>query len=238
VYTLVRINLSRWLAAAGLVCGTLVRLPAQVTEPDLPRPGSVVVAEAVGEVTMITSDRRKALKPDDRLQVGASIATGRRSMTSLALSNGILLRLGPESELDVEEFGQAATSESMKFAELKAEPTISRTKLRLVRGDVGATVKPLSVSRGSSFTLTTVAGILRTSEGDFRARVQMHDLGLGVCTIEVQQGSAEFQVMGSTGFVPVPAGRKLAFALEVDRTGIVKVGEMPKETSQPKMAKP
>jgi hypothetical protein len=66
--------------------------------------------------------------------------------------------------------------------------------------------------------------------------VQMHDLGLGVCTIEVQEGAGEFQAVGSTGFAPVPAGRKLAFAIETER-GVVKIGEMPK-ASPPTQAPP
>jgi hypothetical protein len=73
------------------------------------------------------------------------------------------------------------------------------------------------------------AGILRTGEGMFRAMARMSDLGLGVCTLELEKGAAEFEVVGGT-FTPVPLSRKLAFALEFDKaTGAIKVGEMPKE---------
>ena len=48
------------------------------------------------------------------------------------------------------------------------------------------------------------------------------------------KGAAEFEREG-LAFVPVPVGRKLAFALEVNKaTGVIKVGEMPKETPPPK----
>ena len=211
------------------MAGTFVA-NAQVPEPSLPRPGAVVVVDVTGEATAGVGDQRNPIKADDRLRVGSTIATERRSLATIVLSNGTTLRLGSESELEVEEFGQAPVSGSLKFNELKEEPTISRTRLRLLRGDVTVDVKPLKVSRGSSFMLTMIAGTVRLAEGTFQARVRMSDLGLGVCTFELDKGAAEFEVVGGA-FTPVAAGRKLAFAIELDKsTGAPKIGEMPKET--------
>jgi ferric-dicitrate binding protein FerR (iron transport regulator) len=174
------------------------------------------------------------VKVDDRVRIGSTLSTGQKSLATLTLSNGATLRLGSESELEVEEFGQAPVAGSPKLAELKEEPSLSRTRLRLLRGDVAVDVKPLKVSRGSSFMLTTAAGTVRLGEGALHARVRMSDLGLGVCTIELQRGAAEFEVLGGT-FKPVPLGQKLVFALEVNKsTGVVQVGEMPKETPNAK----
>lgn len=199
------------------------------TGPDLPRPGTIVVADATGEVTMVAGEQRRRLKADERLRVGAAVTTGRKSMVTLQFSNGASVQLGPESELEIEEFGQAPVLVSPRFAEMKAEPTVSRTQLRLGRGDVNVEVKPLNVLRGSSFTVGLLAGTLRMNEGSFRAMLHMSDLGIGVFTIEVQTGSAEFEPLGGAGgFKPVPAGRKVGFAIEHDRaTGAVKLGELP-----------
>ncbi len=224
----------RWLAgamAAGLVAAAS---RAQVPELDLPRPGIVVVGDVTGEATMTTGDQKRKLKADDRVRVGATVTTARRSMVTLALSNGTSVQLGPEAEVEIEEFGQAPFSQTVKFGELKAEPSLSRTRIRLVRGDVVVSVKSLKTARGSSFVLGTPAGNLRTGEGIFRALVQLHDLGLGVETLELQSGTAEFEVLGSTAFAPVPVGRKVVFALEIDKNGVTKVGEMPKETPKAK----
>ena len=68
------------------------------------------------------------------------------SMVTLILSNGATLRIGSESELEIEEFGQATVSGNIKYAELKEEPTVSRTRLNLVCGDVTVDVKRLSAS--------------------------------------------------------------------------------------------
>ena len=208
---------------------------AQPPEPSLPRPGSVLVTSVLGEATAGAGDQNRALKGDERVRIGSVIATGRRSLVTLSLSNGATLQLGAESELEIEEFGQATVPSSVKLAELKEEPTISRTRLRLMRGDVIVEVKPLKLSRGSSFVLSTVAGDVRSGEGTFRARVQMSELGLGVCTLELQKGAAEFELAGATTFAPMPLGRKLAFAIELDKaTGAAKVGEMPKPTAKAK----
>ena len=227
-FTPTRVKSRRWLGAilaAGMALGLL---RAQSPEIDLPRPGNIIATDVTGEVTMITGDQRRLLKTDDRVRVGATLTTGRRSMVTLLLSNGATLQLGSESELELEEFGQAPVSGSIKFAELKAEPTLSRTRLRLARGDVLVNVKPLKVAKGSLFTLTTLAGTVRLAEGVFRAMERMHDLGLGVCSVEVTTGAVEFEAVGAAAFVPVAAGRKLAYAIELDKSGAVKIGEMPK----------
>jgi hypothetical protein len=206
---------------------------AQVEEPSLPRPGAVVVLDVTGEAFSVTSEQRKPLKPEDRLRVGSTVTTGHLSLATIGLSNGATLRLGSESEVEVEEFGQATIPGGMpKIAEMKAEPTVSRTRLRLVQGDVRVEVKPLNAARGSSFLLTSLAGTVRTVEGSLHVRVRMSDLGLGVATLELERGAAEFELAGGS-FQPVPPGRTLAFALETDKsTGVVKVGEMPREPAK------
>lgn len=201
---------------------------AQAPEPVLPRPGAVVVAQMTGEVAAGNGEQMKPVKADERVRIGSIITTGRKSLATLAFSNGVTVQLGSESELEIEEFGQETFSESVKVADLKKEPTISRTRLRLVRGDVSVEVKPLNVPRGSTFLLAIPAGTLRVREGMFRAMVRMSDLGLGVCTLELASGGADFELLGAP-FSPVPTGVKLGFAVELDKaTGVMKVGELPK----------
>jgi hypothetical protein len=109
---------------------------AQVPEPNLPRPGSVIATQVVGDVKITAGSETRPVKLDERLRVGVVFTTGRRSFLELALSNGTILQLGAESEMELDEFGQQPFSSSVKIAELKGEPTISRTRLRLVRGDM------------------------------------------------------------------------------------------------------
>ena len=212
-------------------------LGAQVPELDLPRPGLVVATDVTGEVTAVAGEQRRILKPNDGVRVGATVITGRRSVVTLSLSNGVTLQLGSEAELELEEFGQAPYAGSIKFAELKEEPTLSRTRLRLVGGDVTVKVKPLKASGGSTFSLSTLAGTVRGSDGAFRMMIRMHDLGLGICSVEVQAGTMEFEPTGGGAVTRVPVGRSLELAIEVDQAGAVKLGEMPKPTAKPPVGK-
>ncbi|MGH7956622.1 MAG: hypothetical protein ACREH8_06390 [Opitutaceae bacterium] len=224
-----------WLA--GLMVAGVAHASAQVPEPSLPRPGAVVVQDLIGEATAVAGDQRKPVKAEERLRVGSTIMTERMSLVTLILSNGTRLRLGSESELEVEEFGQATIPSGTKFAELKEEPTVSRTRLRLERGDVMVDLKRLNASRGSSFMLSLVAGTVRSTEGIFHVRMRMSDLGLGVCTLEVEKGAAEFEPLEGK-FAPLPVGRQVVFAIEIDRiTGTPKVSEMPKEAPKAATAK-
>jgi hypothetical protein len=203
----------------------------------LQHPGAILVADVMGSVTASFGDQRKTVKQDERLRVDSTITTERRSAVTLLLSTGASVQLGSESELEFEEFGQAAIYDTLKYAELKEEPTFSVTRIRLARGDVSVDVKPLKISRGSSFAFSFTAGTLRISEGAFRAMVRMSDLGLGVCTLELQSGTAQFEVLGGKS-EPLPPGRKLAFAIEIEKgTGNVKVGEMPKPDEKASPAK-
>ena len=224
----------RWIGV-GLAVGVwAVAGAAEVPELVLPRPGAVVVADITGSAAVTVSGQRRVPKPEERLRIGSTLTTGRMSLFTVTLSNGATVQLGSESEVELEEFGQAPVSGNVKLADLREEPTLSRTRLNLLRGDVMLDVKPLKVTRGSSFHLTLSAGTLRISEGTVRARVQMSDLGLGVATIELTKGRADFEVTGGT-VLTLPAGGTLAFALEIDKTtGVTKVGAMPPPASKAK----
>jgi len=220
-------NSRRWLGLGLAGWGCAAGLMAQVPDLVLPRPGAIVVAELTGEVSVAAGGQRRVPKVDERVRVGSTLSTGRRALLTVALSNGASVQLGAESEVEVEEFGQAPVPTSVKVAELREEPTLSRTRLNLLRGDVTLEVKPLKVSRGSSFHLTMAAGVVRVAEGTVRARVQMSDLGLGVATLEVAKGKADIELPSGT-VAALPAGEKVVYALEIDRvTGVTKVGPMP-----------
>lgn len=226
--------MTRWIlrTCLGLLAapwGAERGLAAERLEIDLPHPGAILVADVTGEVTATFGEQRKSVKAEERLRVDATVTTGRRSEVKLLLSNAASIQLGAESEMEFEEFGQAPYSTSIKFTEMKEEPTLSKTRLRLARGNLAVEVKPLKASRGSSFTLETIAGTLQLTEGTVRAMVRMSDLGLGVCTVEIKSGEGQFEALGGKP-EKVATGRKLAFAIEIEKgSGNVKLSDMPKE---------
>lgn len=211
---------------AVAVIGATAR--AQPT-PTFTRPGSIVVAELTGSAVAVAEGKEKPLKVEERARHEVSFRTERKTVLGLEFSNGTLARMGSDSELAVEEFWQQPHSRAGKSGEWKEEPSPSRARLRLVRGDVTLTVKPLLVARGSSMSLETNAGTVRITQGVLFARVQMTDIGLGLCTLELRDGVAELERAGGAT-AALSAGKKLVLAVEVERgTGAVKVSDAPVE---------
>lgn len=193
----------------------------------LTRPGQIAVSALSGEAFLTEAGRRRPAKVDERVRIDTTVTSGRKSLVSLAFSNGTVVELGPDSELEIEELLQAPFPSYPKPETLKEEPSVSQTRVRLVRGDLRLTVKPLKVDRGSTFTVAMPAGQARIAEGSFHAFVNMTEARIGMCTAEVTRGAAEFELPGATA-AKMPVGRRLAFAVEIDRfSGAVTVGEMP-----------
>ena len=186
-----------------------------------------MVTEGIGTVQVVKDGKEHVASKDETLRAEVTFKTERRSSATLEFSNGSSLQVGVESELAVEEYWQLPHTQSGKMADWKEEPSASRATLRLLRGDLGGTIKPLKVARGSSFTVELVAGTLRITEGDFSARVQMTPLGLGICVVEMGRGRGEFEPVGGKP-VALALGKRLAFAVEQDaRTGAVRVEAAP-----------
>lgn len=213
---------------AVVAVGVWTGLRAQVPDVVITRPGQAAIASISGEVAVTAAGQRHAAKLEERVRVDGVVTTGRKSLVTLAFSNGAVVELGPEAELEIEELLQAPFTGNPKPEAMKEEPSVSRTRIRLVRGDLRLTVKPLKAARGSMFVVAMPAGNVRVEEGALAAMVRMTEVGLGLCTLELELGRAEFELAGAA-YARISAGQRLAFAIEVDRaTGAVKVGPMPK----------
>lgn len=196
--------------------------------PTFTRPGTITVTELTGSASAVAGQQEKPLKVEDRWRAEANFKTARRSTLGLEFGNGIFFKIGSDSEIAVEEFWQQPHSQAGKVAEWKEEPSPSRTLVRLVRGDFTVNVKPLKTARGSTFTLETVAGTLRITQGVLMARAQMTELGIGLCTLELREGIAEFERVGGRATSLAP-GKSLVLAIEVDaKSGKVTVSDAPR----------
>ena len=201
---------------------------AQAQPTVFTRPGTMIITAVVGEAVAVAGAQEKALKVDERLRAEVAYRTGRRSTVTVEFGNGSILKLGSNSEVSVDEFWQQPHSQAGKTPDWKEEPSASQAKLRLVGGDLNLNVLPLKTERGSSCTLELVAGTVRISRGTLSVQVEMTELGLGICLLHLQDGAAEFEPVGGSAS-PLPVGKRLALAVEVDsRTGAVKVSEAPK----------
>lgn len=223
------VKISRWLCILALswsVAGTQAQTP-----PTFTRPGSIVVTEMKGAPVAVVEEKERPLKLEERLRPEVGFRTNLRSTVTLELSNGTVLKVGTGSEALVEEFWQQPHSRAGKTVEWREEPSPSRTRLRLVSGDATLTVKPLLAARGSSLTFDTVAGTVRMQDGVLFARIQMTELGLGLCTLELRAGAAEFERVGGAT-TPLRVGRKVLLAVEVEAGGKVRVTDAPAEAAK------
>jgi hypothetical protein len=85
----------------------LANLRAQAPDVVLTRPGQIIITSIIEDVAVTLAGQRRQAKLDDRVRADAVVTTGRKSLVSLTFSNGVVLELGPESELEVEELLQA-----------------------------------------------------------------------------------------------------------------------------------
>ena len=179
-----------WIAVvpALLAAATIPLLGAETV---LTRPGQLTVTAVTGELAVRTGDVVKPAKAEDRVRVDSRLISGRRSLATLAFSNG-------------------ATP-----VEWKAEPSVSRTRLRLIRGEARVTVKRLLAARGSVFAVATPAGVATVDEGALRVQARMTEIGLGLCGVELVQGAGFFEPEGAAARA-LEAGRRTQWSVEVD----------------------
>ncbi len=188
----------------------------RAAEAALTRPGQLTVTAVAGELSVRAGDNVKPAKADDRVRVDSRLLTGRRSLATLAFSNGTILELGPDSEMEVEELLQAPFATALQPAEWKVEPSVSRTRLRLVRGEARVTVKRLLSARGSVLAIVIAAGVASVDEGSLRVQVRMTELGIGLCVVELTRGAGG--VFEPAGGVPraLNAGQRTQWSVETD----------------------
>ena len=130
----------------GLFAGVIAlrgQAPAAATAAAPMPPGLVLVAKVAGTAEMFVDGTRTALKVDDRIPQAARITTAAASSVVLVFSNGATTQLGEDSELVIQEFLQDPFASTIQVANLEEEPTASRTRLSLTKGEIVGNVKKL-----------------------------------------------------------------------------------------------
>ena len=161
---------------AFIAFGLVVAASAQAPATSMP-PGLVVVADVKGSARLVIDGRSSNLKADDHVPQTAILRTTVDSSISLVFSNGTTLRLGPGAELVLWEFLQAPFAGAVPVASSPQEPSISRTALVLNRGELTGDVKRLRDDQGSSFAITTAAGVVDSVGGSLQLAVQIAGTG-------------------------------------------------------------
>ena len=152
----------------ALTPATVLNLPAK--SPSNLISAQIVATRVTGTVTIKREPRNPParLANNDTVPQDATVNTGPNSSVVLVFSNGTVVQLGAESELAIAQFLQDPYPATIKLAALVKEPTVSRTKLVLNRGELVGVVKNLNQEQGSSFAVATPAGIAENTGGFFR----------------------------------------------------------------------
>lgn len=208
---------SIWLSLLVLVCGLVFTAHAQ--EPAVAQNRGVIkVAKIVGEVYVIdtASSLRERIGPSRIIYQDQVVETGPNSSVVLVLSNGALINVRADSRLEIAEFGQNPFSAPLNIGLATHEPSMSKTRLNLRKGEIISQVKKLNREAGSSFTVETPVGAAGIRGTSFRLGYTSSG-GTARFILSMAEGLIQFiPVRGRS--VDVPAGKELTFDAQVDAT--------------------
>jgi len=205
------------------VLGALLALAWSVDGRAQTAAGAIKVARVQGEVTKLAAGAAVPLKNGDRVTEADTVVTGPTGGVVLVFANGSSVKLGASSRLNIEEFKMDPLAADIRAADIKdREPTVSKTNLLLVEGELVGEVKKLNRDAGSYYNIRTpvgAAGIRGTTfrivfrpTGDGRAFTFQLSTAEGVVLFE---GTAAAPGAG----VSVPDGQEITVTAEVNPAG-------------------
>ncbi len=205
-------RLPAFLLLAVLALNPLASLHAQ--EGSM-KPASILVARVTGTVTVsdVATAELKPLTRGMKIGQGVTINTGSDGSAVLLFSNGSTLTVKPETKLGIDEYLQSPADKKApaELNKLEGEPSTSKTKLRLIEGDLVGSVKKLNTDEGSSFEVSSPIGTagIRGTTWSMSVRVTQ-DGATGRFGIAVGNGifiplSGAEQVVGSDVEVTITA---------------------------------
>jgi len=194
---------------------------AQQTAGSAMKNGIIVLTSFEGDVKITNSSSDQTLTPSKGaiLKQGQIITTGPKSKASLAFENGIVIEVTPSTKFLIQEFQQAPWDVAPdKLAEMKYEPSKSKTTGFLEYGDIITGVKKLKP--GSSLEVSTPLGTAGIRGTDFQTSAVKNSNGSPKSfTVGVASGEVGVRSAGSSQAVPVPAGTASTVAMTPSQSG-------------------
>lgn len=189
---------------------------------DAPMKNGIIVLTAFeGDVKISSSSSDETQVPSKGaiLKQGHVITTGPKAKASLAFENGIVMEVAPSSKFLIQEFQQAPWDVAPeKLAEMKSEPSKSKTTGFLEYGDIITGVKKLKP--GSSLEVSTPLGTAGIRGTDFKtSAVKNSDGTPKAFTVGVATGEVGVRSAGGSDSVPVPAGTASTVTVTPSQSG-------------------
>ena len=185
------------------------------------QPGIIVLTAYEGDVKISLSSNGQALRPSKGaiLKQGHVIVTGPNSRASLAFENGAVMEVGSSSKFAIQEFQQAPWDVSPeKLAEMKTEPSKSKTSGFLEYGDIITGVKKLKSE--SQLDISTPIGTAGIRGTDFKTSSAKNSDGTPKSfTVSVATGEVGVSSAGGGETVPVAAGLSSTVSVSSSQNG-------------------
>ncbi len=185
------------------------------------QPGIIVLTAYEGDVKISLSANGQTLRPYKGaiLKQGHVIVTGPNSRASLAFENGAVMEVGASSKFAIQEFQQAPWDVSPeKLAEMKTEPSTSKTSGFLEYGDIITGVKKLKPE--SQLDISTPIGSAGIRGTDFGTSSRKNSDGTPKSfTVSVATGEVGVSSAGGGEVVPVPAGLSSSVSVSPSEAG-------------------
>jgi hypothetical protein len=225
------------LFAIGLSLHAVAQSNAGTTQPT--KPGAIKVGKVSGTVRCLSADAQaRELKAGDTVVETDTVTTDKGALVVLVFANGSSVKLGSDTVLKIEEFKMDPLDEDVVVAKLEREPSTSRTKLLMTRGELVGDVKHLNYDKGSSFNITTPVGAAGIRGTTFRIVFRPSGDGKSFTfQLSTADGRVAFEgTVQAPADVSVPQGEELVVTAEATidpTTGVVEVTnvEVPASTT-------
>jgi len=204
-------SVSRWVLCAAIVIGLALRAFGQT------QPGQIQAASVEGQVLkLVNSAPAVPVKDGDQLTESDTITTGANSGVVLVFMNGSSVKLGANSFLAIDEFKMDPLAEDVKMADFKdrkkGEPSVSKTNLNLVYGDMVGDVRHLNKS--SSYSIKTPAGAAGIRGTIYRIVFRPDANGKAFFTVSTAEGLVVMQGVTAVE-IPIPVGKEVVVTVDI-----------------------
>lgn len=176
------------------------------------QPGQIKAAKVTGSVTAVKDGTTITVESGTELSQGYTVTTGKNSGVVLVFSNGATLNLAGETSLAIDEFTQDPFADEVSVSKMTAEPSTSRTKLNLSRGELVGNVKKLNYDAGSSFNIQTPVGAAGIRGTTFRIVFRPDGTGKAFFSLTTVEGN----VVLASGTVNLPSETSVPDNKEVE----------------------
>lgn len=185
------------------------------------KPAIALVARVTGNATYTdyALGEEGRVEPKMKFKQGVTINTAADSTVVLLFSNGSSLTIKPETTLSIEEYLQAPIPEgSPSLDKLDKEPTTSKTKLRLLEGDIIGSVKKLNEEEGSRYEVDSPIGTAGIRGTNYVLSVKVRGVSTPTGRFGISIGQGIFIPLGSEQQV-VDAMTELTFTATFNPDG-------------------